>query len=156
MHIYIHSFIHSFIHPSIHSFISHIGTSTQICPCRLRTKERFVIVAMILCIFSGFMLQLPISLFWSSLILVLSNLCIFSTILMIHREHKKEMGRNELSDENIVSWCLIIASSTRTCQCVHMKLCVLTAFGTISLFQSNHSFSPIVSLRMYMSPWTKK
>lgn len=58
---------------------------------KLRKKEIVIICAMTFCICAGFMLQLPVSFLWSALILVFAMFSILSIILMIHRDHKKEI-----------------------------------------------------------------
>ena len=79
---------------------------------KLKTKDCIVITSMATCILAGYMLQLPISKLWSCLILICAHLCILSTILMIHRDHHKDVYLNERADAVKLSAKSVIGNKT--------------------------------------------
>ena len=68
---------------------------------KLKPRDVIVMTAMATCIMAGYMLQLNISKIWSCLILLCAHFCIFSTILMIHRDHLKDISMNEKADNAV-------------------------------------------------------
>ena len=116
IHLYIHTYIHKYTQTYIHAryhyykqvspasqwpewvtsvpLLIYVALSIDSRRSKLRNKDIVVIVSMASCIVAGYMLQLPISKLWSSVILICAHMCIFSTILMIHRDHLKGKYRH--------------------------------------------------------------
>ena len=67
-------------------FLVYISLSIDSRSKYLKKKELFVIFSMMLCIVFGFLMQLKLSGYASAVILIVSNLSIFATILMVHRD----------------------------------------------------------------------